>query len=177
MGSDKPVIHDEPQGRLAKAYDHIMQHAGAIVDRARSDAMPQAKHLLEAARDKAVEAGDLTREEADKLLDYIARDLGHAAVYMEKYERDFSDWLRFDIALLERGIAHSFAKVADHTRGVIDDFAVRADVAGWKTGEVVGPGTLHCKNCRQTLHFHKTGHIPPCPQCQHTAFDREHELG
>lgn len=177
MGSDKPVIHNEPPGRLAKAYDEIMQHAGAIFERARSDAIPQAQHLLEAARDKAIAAGDLTREEADKVVDYIARDLGHAAVYMEKYQRDITDWLRFDIALLERGLAQTFGKMADHTREVLDDFALRADLAGWKTGEVVGPGTLHCKNCRQTLHFHQTGHIPPCPRCQHTVFDREHEPG
>ncbi|MDH5595020.1 MAG: zinc ribbon-containing protein, partial [Gammaproteobacteria bacterium] len=42
----------------------------------------------------------------------------------------------------------------------------------WHTGEVVGVGTLRCKACGELLHFHATGHIPPCPKCQKTVFNR-----
>lgn len=167
----------ELQERLVKAYDQMMEHATAALEHTRSDTLPNLRHLLEAARDKTIEMGELTREEADKVMEFIHRDLGHAAVYMEANRRELSDWLRFDIQLLEQGLAKVFGQMVDHTREALDDLAVRADSIGWKTGEIVGPGTLHCKNCQQLLHFHKTGHIPPCPKCKHTHYEREHEVG
>jgi polyhydroxyalkanoate synthesis regulator phasin len=177
MQAEKHDRQHELRERLVKAYDQMMDHATSALEHARSDTVPGIKNLLEAARDKTVEMGDLTREEADKVIGYIHRDLEHAAEYMEENRRELSDWLRFDIQLLEQRVAKVFGRMVDHTREILDEFAVRADSAGWKTGEVVGPGTLHCKNCRQVLHFHKTGHIPPCPKCKHTLYEREHEIG
>jgi NADH pyrophosphatase NudC (nudix superfamily) len=43
----------------------------------------------------------------------------------------------------------------------------------YHTGEITGIGTLFCDNCGHSLHFSKTGHIPPCPHCSHTRFHRE----
>jgi len=177
MATEKHTKQHELPDRLANAYDQMMEHASFALDRARNDSVPSIKHLLNAARDEVVAAGDLTLEEADKVIGYIRRDLGHAAVYMETYRREFSDWLRFDIQLLERRVAEVFSMMVDHTRETLDEFAMRADSIGWKTGEIVGPGTLHCKNCNQLLHFHKTGHIPPCPKCKHSLYVREHEVG
>ncbi len=168
--------HELPD-RLANAYDQMMEHASLALDRARNDSAPSIKHLLKAARDEVVATGDLTRDEANKVMGYIRRDLGHAAEYVETYRQELSDWLRFDIQLLEQRIADVLSTMVDHTRATLNEFAVRADSIGWKTGEIVGPGTLHCKICNQLLYFHKTGHIPPCPKCKHTVFIREHELG
>jgi len=177
MHEEKQDKQDELRDRLIKAYDQMMEHATAAMEHTRNDTIPGIRHLLEAARDKTVEMGDLTREEADKVIGYIHRDLEHAAGYMEENRQELSDWLRFDIGLLEQRLAKMFGAMVDHTREVLDEFAVRADSIGWKTGEIVGPGTLHCKNCQQVLHFHKTGHIPPCPKCKHTHFARDHEVG
>jgi hypothetical protein len=177
MQAEEHDKRDEVQERLVKAYDQMMDHAMSALDHTRNDTIPSVKHLLEVARDKTVEMGDLTREEADKIRDFIHRDLEHAARYMEKSQSELSDWLRFDIQLLEQRLATVFGAMVDHTREILDEFAVKADSVGWKTGEIVGPGTLHCKNCRQVIHFHKSGHIPPCPKCKHTQFEREHEVG
>ena len=42
----------------------------------------------------------------------------------------------------------------------------------YHTGEVTGPGTLVCAECGKELHFHKAGHIPPCPGCRGTRYRR-----
>lgn len=177
MQQEKHDKRSELQERLVRAYDQMMDHATSALARAREDTLPSIKHVLEAARDRTVEVGDLTREEADKVIDYIRRDLDHAAVYMEANRRNLSDWLKFDVQLLEQRLADTLSTMVDHTREALDEISIQADVIGWKTGEIVGPGTLHCKNCQQVLHFHETGHIPPCPKCKHTHYQREHEVG
>jgi hypothetical protein len=42
----------------------------------------------------------------------------------------------------------------------------------YRTGEITGPGTLVCDNCEERLHFHKAGHIPPCPKCHGVIYHR-----
>ena len=42
----------------------------------------------------------------------------------------------------------------------------------YHTGEIAGFGTLICDECGEKLHFHKAGHIPPCPKCHKTSFHR-----
>ncbi len=177
MQAEKNDKQHELQERLVKAYDKMMEHATSALEHTRNDTIPNIQHLLEDARDKMVDLGELTREEADKVIGYVHRDLEHAAGYMEKNRRELSDWLRFDSQLIEQRVAKVFGAMVDHTREVLDEFAVRAESVGWKTGEIVSPGTLHCKSCHQVLHFYKTGHIPPCPKCKHTVYEREHEVG
>jgi len=43
----------------------------------------------------------------------------------------------------------------------------------YRTGEMTGPGTLVCDKCEEHLHFHKVGHIPPCPKCHAVNFHRK----
>jgi rubrerythrin len=167
--------HSEVQQRLVKAYDEMMAHAKSAIEHAREETLPPLQHVLEAARDKAVEMGEVTLEEAEKVSGYLYRDLEHAARYMREERQELSDWLRFDIKLVEQRLAGVLTTMVDHTREVLDEFAVQADAMGWKTGEIVGPGTLRCRACRQELHFHETGHVPPCPKCKRTHFSRVHD--
>ena len=51
----------------------------------------------------------------------------------------------------------------------------QAELAGYHTGEITGPGTLVCDNCGEELHFHKPSRIPPCPKCKGTSFHRKRE--
>jgi len=61
----------------------------------------------------------------------------------------------------------------DKTTIELDQLKARADRLGeWHTGEITGPGTLVCSACNELIHFHKTGHIPPCPKCHATIYKR-----
>ena len=165
----------EIQERLVEAYDQMLGRAKKTLEHVREDGIRSLKHELAAARDKAVELGELTRTEAQNISRYLQRDLEDAAQFLDRNREELSAWLQFDIELLEQQLADVFPSMVDHTREALDQFAAQADAAGWKTGEVVGPGTLHCENCGQQMHFHKTGHIPPCPKCRHTHYSRTRE--
>ncbi len=163
----------DPIERLVAAYESMLERVHTAWDRAEHSTLLSLRRNIGQAREKAIEMGELTREEADKVSDYLERDVKHAAAYLTESERAFSDWLRFDLQLIEDHLRDMFSSVADRTRLELQALARQADEASaYHTGEVTGPGTLVCAACGKALHFHRTGHIPPCPKCRGTHYRR-----
>jgi len=129
--------------------------------------------LIDRAVEKAVELEELSREEAERIGDYLRRDVHDAAQYLADTEKELSDWLRFDISLIEERLFEVFQLMVDHTHAALDEIKARAAwMSDWQSGEITGPGTLQCKQCGELLHFHQPGRIPPCPLCANTDFKR-----
>jgi len=159
------------------AYNKMLERVKDFAIEARDEVTPKLQHGLDAAREKATEMGELSREEAEKIGDYLKRDVYDAAKYLASEKADeLKDWLRFDVQLVEERLADSFALLVDKTTIELQKLADRArEVGEWHTGEITGPGTLVCKECGEHIHFHKTGHIPPCPKCHATVYRRFHQ--
>jgi len=159
--------------RLTEAYDKMLARVRHRMQEMEKEARPTLHGALENAKETATELGELSREEAEKVAKYLRRDLEHAADFLSRTGEDLGGWLRFDAELTERTLADMFMQVADRTRVELAEFSLRADALGeWHTGEISGIGTLECKSCGEKLHFHQTGHIPPCPKCRGTTFRR-----
>ena len=88
--------------------------------------------------------------------------------------RDLKDWLGFETALLEDGLAGLLLQAADRTE--VEWLKLKMEAATerptYRTGEVALPGTFECLKCGERLRLHKAGHISPCPKCQATEFRR-----
>jgi hypothetical protein len=162
----------EPDERLTEAYERMLERAHrSLEDTGRSASALQ--HIIAEAKERAVELGELTREEADRIAAYVERDMHDAATFITDSGKGLADWLQFDLQYIEDRFLEMFQNVADKTRVELAALAHRAEHANdYHTGEVTGPGTLACQMCGQALHFHKTGHIPPCPKCKGTLFRR-----
>jgi hypothetical protein len=155
--------------KLAVAYNLMLERARKLMD----EAGKGAAQAIEASMEKASELGELSREEAQEVADYLKRDLQDAAEYISESGSELHDWLRFDLDVVEQSLAQLFSQMVDHTKLELDKLEQRANAVGeWHTGEVVGIGTLECKGCGEQLHFHHTGHIPPCPKCRGTKYRR-----
>lgn len=158
--------------RLVQAYKNMVEHLRDLVDKAQ-EIKPEMLHALENAKDKAVELGGLTREEAEKISDYIIRDLHDAADFIEENRAEFSDWISLEVDLIEDKILELLPPLIDETRLALEQLKHRAETMGeWHTGEIVSPGIFACSNCQKHLEMRKTGHIPPCPACKGTVFKR-----
>jgi hypothetical protein len=158
------------------AYNRMLERMKHFIDEAEKEFAPKFQHSLDYAKEKATELGELTREEAEKIGNYLRRDIVDAAEYLSGGGGELRQWLRFDLELIENRILEKFALVADQTKlelNLLADQARRMDV--WRTGEITGIGSLECDNCGEIMHFHKTGHIPPCPKCKGTTFRRVKE--
>lgn len=159
--------------RLVAAYEKMLERMHETLERAESR-VPIFKQNLEQAREKAVELGELTREEAEKVSSYIERDIHDAAVYLSETGQQLREWWDFDLKQMEERVLELFASVADQTSLQLREMAEnlrRAEL--YHTGEVTGPGTLLCTGCGKAMHFKKPGRIPPCPGCHATEFRRQ----
>lgn len=155
--------------KLTVAYNLMLERARITM----AQAGKGLQHGVEAAMEKATELGELTREEAEQVSDYVMRDLHDAAEFISDSGSELRDWLRFDVEVVERSLAEMFSQMVDHTKMELDKLQQQANAIGeWHTGEIVSIGTLECKGCGEHLHFHHTGHIPPCPKCRGTTFRR-----
>jgi len=159
--------------KFINAYDTMMENIHALIEQAEQGS-ENMQDILKKARDQVSETDAITREEAEKVSEYLKRDLKNAGDYLEDNQRNLSDWLHMDIDLLEWNVTDLFLQTADKTK--LDLLLLEENakhVNEYHTGEITGPGLLICDNCQEKLHFNKTGHIPPCPKCHETRFSRK----
>lgn len=166
--------HNAEQEKHVRAYERMLERVRQAVAEAEEGVKPKVEQLVDAAAEKSAELGELTREEADKVAEYLKRDLRDAGEFLASdTTKELKDWLRIDLDLIEARILDALSLLVDPTDVEWIMLAERARLAEWHTGEVTGPGTLVCSNCGEELHFHKPGHIPPCPKCGGTVFRRK----
>lgn len=169
----KDPQHHDPIDTLGEAYEKLYEHVADNFHRAEQKTKPLFNKLIQEARDKAVEFNDLTEHEADKVVDWIKRDMTDAANYLAETGHELKDWLGFETALVENKLLDLLIKAADQTTVKLLQIKEKSHPAiAYHTGEVTGPGTLMCDQCNEQLHFHRAGKIPPCPKCHATSFHR-----
>ena len=130
--------------------------------------------MIDEIRGDILALNKLAEDEVVKLEEYVKRDLIDAAQYMDKTGKELKDWLGFDLALIKRDFWKMFSAAADKTTTELVQIKLRAEIAEYHTGELIGLGTLVCDRCSEKLHFHKPSHIPPCPKCNSTHFHRHY---
>ncbi|MBK1705900.1 zinc ribbon-containing protein [Halochromatium glycolicum] len=164
----KPASED----RLVQAYEQMLEHARDAVNDA-EEATPKLRAMIDKARDHMVELGELTREEAHKIADYVERDIEDAAHYLAETGEDLRAWWRFDLELIEQRILDAFTSVADQTRLQLEQWSERARQASlYQAGQITGPGTLVCDRCGAETRFTRAGRIPACAECGGLSFRR-----
>lgn len=169
----KDPLHHDPVDILGEAYEMMLERVMADFQKAKEKTTPVLHRLIDEARDKTSELGELTREEADRLAQYLKRDLSDAAQYMAETGGELKDWLGFETQLIENNLLDLLMQATDKTTVELLRLKEAASLASvYRTGEVTGPGTLVCDECGEKLHFRKAGRIPPCPKCHATAFHR-----
>lgn len=163
---------------LVQAYHRMMERVKLRLEeleQAEQEALPRLRASIEHAAEKAVELGELSREEARLIGGYLKRDLEDAGQYLTTTGRDLRDWLRFDVELLEDRLLDFFQRGVDQSR--LEFLAFESDEAGaepvvYRSGEITGPGTLQCEACGTSVSFHAPTAITPCPACGGVAFVR-----
>ncbi len=159
------------ENKLTKAYNDFMEYMYEATD----DTIHSIADNLESAKEKISELGGLSQDEINHISDAVSRDIYHAAHNTADDSNDsLTEWLKFDIELLENFALESFRNVADKTRIELAKLSQTAEQYShpYKTGDVTSPGTFHCEKCGKVIAFKSTGIIPKCPECGAETFIR-----
>jgi len=165
---DLPPSHD-PIDSLGEAYELLLEKA---LQKAHQSGAAL-HHMIGEIRSDTPALNKLKEADVVKLKGYVKRDLIDAARYRDKTGKGLQDWLGFDLALIKHEFLEMFSVAADKTTTELLLLKLQAENAEYHTGELTGLGTLVCDQCGEKLHFHKPGHIPPCPKCNSTHFHRQ----
>jgi rubrerythrin len=162
----------ESENRWTHAYRTMTARIKRILDGAEG-AAPTLHEAVEQARHRAVEFGELTREESERVAAHVRRDLQHAGHHLAEARDDLAAWFYMDRRLIEQELLDWFTRAADQTRLELQRFTTPPpEPPTYETGELTGPGRLTCLSCGETLERADAGVIPACPNCGGTQFRR-----
>ena len=169
----KEPYHTDPLDALGKAYETLYEDIAKNFHDAENKTEPLFHKLVDEARNNIVKLKEISEQDAEKVTNWVKRDIADLANYLERTGYELKDWLGFEAKLIEKELLDSLLKAADRTTTKILEIKEKNYLPSkYHTGEVVGPGTLSCDKCDEQLHFRKTGRIPLCPKCHATNFHR-----
>ncbi|MGZ4959668.1 MAG: zinc ribbon-containing protein [Methylomonas sp.] len=159
------------ENKLIKLYDDLMNHLYEALD----GTLHTIAEAMDIAKEKTSSLGGHTQEEINKVADYVMRDVEHAATSqsLEEENNSLSEWLKFDIDLLENFALDAFMGIADKTRVKLAALEMDAkQYHPYQSGDIASPGTFVCDTCGKHIAFKSTSVIPDCPECQGKSFSR-----
>ncbi len=125
---------------------------------------------LKKAKEELASAGDFSREQADRLGEFVRRDLKQSADKAAEAVKKAIEPQR-----LAAGAQSAFSRILASTAATLTELAERSEKSlEYKTGEITSAGTLTCKDCEAEMHMTKTTRIPPCPKCHKTVFRKSY---
>lgn len=127
--------------------------------------------LVEQARQRVSQTGELTRTEIDELTRAIRRDLEEFARSYGESQDELTDSVF--LRVIKESIWQELADITDKTqlewREVFQDLNHHGV---YHSGEVVGLGNLVCEKCHYHLAVYTPDVLPLCPKCGHDHFHR-----
>jgi len=147
-----------------------------IADRAAElfqDGRKTLDEALKKAGDEVASGGEYTKEQAEKIGNYLRRDVSEVG----KKAKQASDSVinAVEPHRVAAGVQSGLSRLLRSAADALTEIAGKSEQGlEFKTGEVTSPGTLTCKDCGKEMHFKSTVKIPPCPSCHKTAFRKSY---
>ncbi|MCS2172034.1 zinc ribbon-containing protein [Scandinavium sp. TWS1a] len=128
--------------------------------------------LVEQARLRVSQTGELTRTEVEELTRAVRRDLEEFAISYNESQDELKDSVF--LRVIKESIWQELADITDKTqlewREVFQDLNHHGV---YHSGEVVGLGNLVCEKCHFHLAVYSPDVLPLCPKCGHDQFQRK----
>ena len=175
--SEQSDLEQNPQenGKLALLYDKLATKAKEAFSESSEKTVAALEAAIEKSRHHLEQAGELSRQEGQKLKAYLRRDLEQAASRLTQLKSQARDQVEPVLHKAEEGFMHLTHHLAHNASDAFARLADWADsTAVYHTGQITSPGVLRCVACNKEMNFKKTGNIPPCPSCHKTDFVKGH---
>jgi hypothetical protein len=155
--------------KLITAYSNFMHYLHETME----DTLNSFTDAFETSKEKVGENSDLTTAELDHVSNQVKRDVEHAAQNLPAHDNDsLTEWLKFDIELVENLTWDAFLSVADKTRLELAKLDQAAHPHKYSSGDITIAGTFECDGCKKHIAFKAASRIPECPNCHNHTFVR-----
>lgn len=159
------------ENKLTKAYNDFMEYMYEATD----DTIHSLADTLESSKEKISQLGGLSQDEINHIATSVSKDIHHAAQHLDENQSEsLTEWLKFDINLIENFALDAFLSLADKTRLSLTKISYDAKLYShpYKTGDITAPGSLECEQCHKVIAFKSPHIIPSCPDCGANTFIR-----
>ncbi len=166
MSEEKP---NPEQNEDVHLYQKLADRAAEILQEGRKTV----DEALKKAGDEISAGGEFTREQAEKISNYLRRDLNEVGRKLKQTRDTVIN--AAEPHRLAAGVQSGLARLLHTAADVLSEVASRSEkVIEFRTGEVTSPGTLTCKECGKEMSLKATVRIPPCPSCHKTVFRKSY---
>lgn len=163
--------NDKDKSRLAEQYDKLASRFNELYLAGKERGREAMTVALDKAREQLTEVGELGKEQGEVLKQYLARDLDQTISDAQHLGEEAKE--RLHPARLGAGALSSLATVLELTSNALHSLSDKTkETLTYRTGEMTSAGTLTCQACGQKVHLKETGHVPPCPKCNGTLFNK-----
>jgi isocitrate dehydrogenase len=165
--------NDQDKNRLAEQYDKLASKFNEIYLAGKERGREAMSVALEKANEQLIELGEFGTEQGEALKQYLARDLDQTISDAQQLSEEAKE--RFHPARLGAGALSSLATALELTSNALHSLSVKTkETLTYRTGEMTSAGTLTCQACGEKVHLKETGHVPPCPKCDGTLFNKSY---
>lgn len=152
-----------------RLYQRMAHRAAELIQEGRKNL----DEALKKASDEITSGGEYTREQAEKVANYLHRDLSQVGNKIKQTRTTVIN--AAEPHRLAAGVQSGLARLLNSAADLLTEAAGRSEkVLEFHTGEVTSPGTLTCKDCGKEMNLRSTTRIPPCPSCHKTAFRKSY---
>lgn len=164
-------LSEQEKAKLAKQYDKLASKFNELYLAGKERGRESMSAALEKAHEQMAALGEFSAEHGAELKSYLARDLDQTLSDAQQLGEEAKE--RLNPGRLGAGALASLAAVLESTGNALHSLSEKTkEKLTYKTGEVTSAGTLTCQACGEAMHFKETGHIPPCPKCSGTRFNK-----
>lgn len=164
---------NNPIDVLGKIYETLYEDSVSAFHKTEKKTSETFHKLIDDSGEFLAEASEFSKEHIQEASEYVKRDINDAAYFLSSTGKELSEWLGFELELLEDKVVE---RLLDAVDPVTLDLLKLKEQAKEKTvlhtGQITGPGMLECNSCGEILHYYKIGRIPPCPKCHKTDYHR-----
>ena len=162
---------DQDKSKLAQQYDLLASKFNELYLAGKERGRDSMTVALKKAHEQLTAIGEFTEEQGDELQRFLARDLDQTISDAQQLGEEAKE--RFNPARIGAGALSSLASVLELTSNALQSLSDKTKQRlTYKTGELTSAGTLTCQTCEQKVHLKETGHVPPCPKCHGTLFNK-----
>lgn len=161
----------QDKSKLVEQYDKLASKFNKLYLSGKERGREAMSEALDKSQEQLEALGEFSAERGEELKQYLARDLDQTISYAQHLKEEAKE--RLNPSRLGAGALSSLASALELTSSALHSLSDKTkETLTYKTGEITTAGTLTCQACGQKVHLKETGHVPPCPKCTETLFDK-----